>query len=190
MYIKMAKKIRRKEEKEIIREIEIPEDIEVKIENNEVDIKSGGKEIKRRFSHVIIEKKDNKIIIKTKKATKREKKQINAIASHIKNMLKGIKETFVYKLQICSVHFPMNVAVKGEEVIVKNFLGETKERKAKILRDVEVKIDGAIITVKASDKEAAGQTAANIEKVATSRNKDRRIFQDGIFMIEKSGEEI
>ena len=187
MYTKMAKNNKMGG---IIREIEIPEGIEVKIENNMVSIKLQEKEIKRRFAHATIEKQGNKVIIKTRRATKREKKLINSIVSHIKNMLEGSKEEFVYKLQICAVHFPMNVAVKEKEVIIKNFLGETKERKAKILPDVIVEINKDIIIVSSGNKEAAGQTAANIEKTATARNRDRRIFQDGIFMTEKCGEGI
>ena len=184
-FFKMPKKI-----KNFMKEIEIPNGLEVEVKDNEVHVKAGGKEVKRRFSHVNVEKKENKIIVRAKKNTKREKKQINTIVSHINNMFKGINEEFVYKLQICSVHFPMNVKIHGDEVIIKNFLGETRERKAKILHGTEIKIDKDIITVSSSSKEAAGQTAANIEKKAQIKNKDRRIFQDGIFMIEKSGKGI
>ena len=139
---------------------------------------------------VNLEMKENKIIIKTQKSTKREKKQIKTILSHVKNMIKGMEDDFTYKLQICSLHFPMTVSIKENFVIVKNFLGETKERKARILEGSEVKIENEIITVTSSNKEAAEQTAANIEKITRVRNKDRRIFQDGVFMIEKSGKRI
>ncbi len=84
----------------------------------------------------------------------------------------------------------MSVSVEGDNIIIKNFLGETKERKAKIMEGAEVKIDGEIITVNAINKEFAGQTAANIEKMTFIKDKDRRIFQDGIFMIEKAGKKI
>jgi len=177
--------------KELIREIVIPEDLEVEVKNNEIHGKNKeGKEIRKRFPRVTVEKKENKIIIKTKRATKREKKQINTIASHVENIIKGLQEKFIYKLQICSVHFPMTVSPQEDRVVVKNFLGETKERRAKILPNVEVKIEKDIITVESVDKEAAGQTAANIEKTARIKDKDKRIFQDGIFMIEKAGRAI
>jgi large subunit ribosomal protein L6 len=171
-------------------EIEIPEGIEAAIEGNEIAVKKENKEIKKKLPGVILEKKDNKIIVQTKKSTMKEKKQINTIVSHIKNMLKGIQEDFTYKLQVCSVHFPMTVSVKDGKVGVKNFLGETKERKADIQEGAEVKVEGEIITVSSPNKEAAGQTAANIEKLTRIKDKDRRIFQDGIFMIEKSGKKI
>jgi len=183
-YFKMAKK------QEFLKEIKIPEGVEVEVKSNEVIVKKGDKENKRRFSHVLIDKKEDKIIIKTERSTKREIKQVNTTVAHLKNMFRGVEERFVYKLQICSVHFPMNVSIQGNEVIIKNFLGEKKERKAKILHNSEVKIDKDLITVESSNKELAGQTAANIEKITKVSNKDRRIFQDGIFMIEKSGKQI
>jgi len=36
------------------------------------------------------------------------------------------------------------------------------------------------------DKEKVGQSAANIETASKVRNKDKRIFQDGIWIIEKN----
>jgi large subunit ribosomal protein L6 len=41
------------------------------------------------------------------------------------------------------------------------------------------------VTVSGTDKELVGQTAANIEKCATVKNRDRRVFQDGIYLINK-----
>ena len=187
----MSFKMKRKEKpKEFVREIEIPEGVEVEIEGNEMKVSKGEEKVEKRLYGVLLGKNENKIIIKTKRATKREKKQINTIVAHINNMLKGVQEKFVYKLQICAVHFPMNVSIKDREVVIKNFLGETKERKVKINPEAEVKIEKEIITVESANKEIAGQTAASIEKTTKIKNKDIRIFQDGIFMIEKAGEKL
>ena len=176
----------------LIKEIEIPEGIEVEINGQEIFVKGNGLENKKKFDfgRINVQKKNNKIILDAKKATKREKKMMGTIATHIKNLFKGIKEKFVYKLEICHLHFPMNVAVNEKEVIIKNFLGENKERKAKILPGVEVKMEGNILTVESHNKEAAGQTAANIEKTTKIKNKDRRVFQDGIFITNKPGRKI
>ncbi len=187
MFIKMARKEKIEETK---REIEIPEGIEVSVNNNEILARKDNAELRRIFPKVFIEKQDSKIALRLQGTTKREKKQINTIVAHIKNILKGLQGKFVYRLQICSVHFPMNVAVKNKEVIIKNFLGEAKDRKAKILPNTEVKIERDIIIVESNDKEAAGQTAANIEKSAQQTTKDKRVFQDGIFMIERAGKGI
>ncbi len=174
-------------ERFLVREIEIPHGLKIEVKDNEILAREEGREIKRKFKRVLIGKEENKIIIKIEGATKHEKKQINTTVAHIKNMLKGLEEKFVYKLQICSVHFPINVSVKEDSVVIKNFLGEARERKAKIMPNVNVKIEKEIITLESEDKEAAGQTAANIEKTTKIKKRDIRVFQDGIYIIEKPG---
>ncbi|MEK6830637.1 MAG: 50S ribosomal protein L6, partial [Nanoarchaeota archaeon] len=66
-------------------------------------------------------------------------------------------------------------------------LGEKKDRRIKLLPNVEVKLDKDVIELKSFDIEKAGQSATNIEKGTKVRNKDRRVYQDGIFIIEKPG---
>jgi large subunit ribosomal protein L6 len=105
-------------------------------------------------------------------------------------MIKGVQEKFEYQLKICFSHFPINVEIKDKEAIIKNFLGEKIPRKTKILEDVEVEIDKDIIKVRSVSKELAGQVAANFEIATKIRKKDRRVFQDGIFIINKAGKEI
>src|SRR3989344_3896080 len=140
--------------KELFQIIEIPEGVEIEIYGNMLKIKGPEGENSRKFNtnKLIFEKKDEKIIIGSKKATKREKKMMNTIAKHIKNMISGIQKKFKYKLKACFSHFPISVVIK--------------------------------------DNELAGQSAADIEKITSIRLKDRRIFQDGIFITNKAGKNI
>ncbi|MEK6842432.1 MAG: 50S ribosomal protein L6 [Nanoarchaeota archaeon] len=178
--------------KEIFQEIEIPHGVEAEIDGDIVKIKGKHGENRKKFNvrKLKIEKRDNKIIIGSKVATKKEKRLINTIVAHIKNMINGIEKGFEYKLKAVYSHFPIIVELHGKEAIIKNFLGEKIPRKTKILPNVDVKIDKDFITVNSSDKESAGQTAANFEKATWIRLKDRRVFQDGIFIINKAGKEI
>lgn len=178
--------------KEIFQKIEVPEGVEATLEGNVLNVKGPEGENERSFkmNSLNFEKKDNEIIIGSKKATKKEKKMINTITAHIKSMIKGVQEKFEYQLKIGFSHFPITVDIKEGEAIIKNFLGEKIPRKSKILKGVDVKADRDIITVNSVDKEAAGQVAANFEKATKIKGRDKRIFQDGIFIISKAGREI
>lgn len=178
--------------KEIIQEIEIPSDVEANIEGDVLIIKGKEGENCRSFNmkNIDFKKQDNKLILQNKKATKKEKKMINTIAAHIRNMIKGVQEKFEYKLKIVFSHFPITVELKGNVAIINNFLGEKIPRSSKIPEKVDIKIDKDIITITSHDKELAGQAAANFEKNTRIRMKDRRIFQDGIFITNKAGKEM
>ena len=185
--IKMDKK-----KQNAIREIlDIPQEVEVSL-NSSLVIKGPKGELKRKFitPNVKLSIEDKKIIISSLNDKKAEKKLLYTVKSHIKNMIKGVIEGYIYKLQVCSLHFPMTVTIDKEKglVIIKNFIGESKERKSKILPGVNVSLKGDIITVEGYDKESTGQTAANIETATKIRAKDRRIFQDGIYLTEKAGD--
>ncbi|MCK4649987.1 50S ribosomal protein L6 [Candidatus Pacearchaeota archaeon] len=175
--------------KDLERVIEIPEGVEVVVSGKEFIVKGNGKELKKSFDlgKIGVEIKDGKVVLNAKGATKREAKMMGTVEAHLKNMIKGLGEDFVYELEICNVHFPMNVKIEGGDVVVKSFLGETTVRKAKILENVKVDIAGIKISVSSHDIEAAGQTAANLEKATRLTGRDRRIFQDGIFITAKPG---
>jgi len=178
--------------KELIYETEIPDGVEASIDGKILNVKGEKGENKRAFHYPGIELKleDKKIIVYCKLATKKEKSMMGVFSAHVKNMVSGVSEGFIYKLKICSGHFPMNVELNEQKLIINNFLGEKKPRIANILDSVTANIDGDMITIEGYDKEAAGQSSANIEKATKISGRDRRIFQDGIFIIEKSGRHI
>ncbi len=173
-------------------EIEIPENVSIDIVGDEVVVKSSGKELRRKLSFpgVSIKKEDNKIIIESIFPRRKQAAIIGTFIAHINNMIKGVTEGFEYKLKIRYAHFPMKVSVKGNEVIIDNFLGEKHPRKAKILDGVKVKVSGEDIIVSGIDKEKVGQTAANIEQATKIKGRDTRVFQDGIYIVEKAGKSL
>ena len=105
-------------------------------------------------------------------------------------MIAGVQKPYVYKLKVIGTHFPITVNQQGEEMQIQNFLGEKKPRKVKLIKEVTVKIQGDIVTVESADVEKAGMIASRIEQATRVRRKDRRTFQDGIYIIEKAGEPI
>ena len=179
---------------EINEKIEFPEGFEFCINNSEIYVKGNSKETKKTFNlrGINVEKSGNSLTLSVKNGTKRHRKIIKTIAAHLKNIIQGLKEEFVYKLEIAYVHFPVTLEINKEkrEFYIKNFLGEKRPRIAKIIPGAEVIIERNIITIKSHDKEIAGQMAANLEKATKIKNRDRRKFQDGIFITEKPGRKI
>ena len=178
--------------KDLSRVIEIPGGTEVAINDNEIIVKGNGNELNKNFDKgkISLTVADGKVTISAKGATRRESRMIGTIWACVNNMIKGVGENFVYTLEICNVHFPMNVKAEGDKIIIKSFIGETVNRTAKILPKVNVDIKGSKITISSCNIEAAGQTAANLEKATKLTGRDRRIFQDGIFITEKPGRTI
>lgn len=178
--------------KELFKTIEIPSGVTVELEGHRVKVTGPEGENSRTFvsKKLDMSKEGNAIVIGSKSATKMEKKMMNTIAAHIKNMILGVQKKFEYELKAVYSHFPVTLEVKGHELIIKNFLGEKVPRKAKIPKGVDVEVKGQVITVASTDLELAGQTAANLETATRIRLRDKRIFQDGIFMTKKAGVEV
>ena len=173
-------------------EINIRQGIKAFIEGTIIKAKGPKGENKRIFHYPKIEffKQDNKLVLSFKKFTKNEKTMMGTISSHIKNLVKGVDRGFIYKLKICSGHFPIKVTVEGNNVVISNFLGEKIPRKAKIIPGVKVKVEDSEIILEGIDKEAVAQSSANIELATRITNRDRRIFQDGCYITSKDGKEI
>ena len=111
---------------------------------------------------------------------------MNTIAQHVRNMIKGVQKKFEYKLKVCFSHFPMTVKQEDRKIIVQNFLGEKVPREMTLPEGVEVKVDKTEIIVRSVDKELAGQAAANFETITKIRGRDKRVFQDGIYITNKA----
>ena len=178
--------------KELYFEINIPEGVQVKKDGYDAIVEGPQGSVKKTLRHPLIDwsVEGNLIKIEPKKHTKREKKIMGTFKSHLINMILGVQEKFEYVLKICSGHFPMTVTKENDSIKIKNFLGEKIPRIAKIVEGTEVKIDGDKVIIHSVNKEAAGQTAGNIEKATRIKNRDERIFQDGIYIINKCGKDI
>ncbi|HID72385.1 TPA: 50S ribosomal protein L6, partial [Candidatus Micrarchaeota archaeon] len=107
---------------------------------------------------------------------------VKTVESLVNSMCKGVKDGFEKKMKILFAHFPISIEVKGKDIFVKNFLGERAPRKTSLVGDAtKLQVKGQSITISGPDKEAVGQTAANLRTITRIKEKDGRIFQDGIY---------
>ncbi len=173
----------------ISEQLEIPAGITCEFANNMLKCKKDSVAVTRKVEVpcMTISIKDNRITVECESGNKNDFKTIKSHIAHIKNIFSGLQKEYVYKLEACNVHFPMTLKAEGNRVVISNFLGEKTPRFAEILPGVKVDIKGQKITVASADKEAAGHTASNLEKATKIKNRDRRIFQDGIFLTERPG---
>ncbi len=165
----------------------IPENVDLEVRNGVVAVEGPLGVLQNDFSHaqVIIQREGVQVSVETAWPNKRKTALVGTIRSHINNMIVGVTIGFVYKLKTVYAHFPMSVKVKGREVIIENFSGERRPRKARIQGDVKVTVAGDDVTVSGINIEDVSQTAANIQEATKIRNKDQRVFLDGVYIYEK-----
>jgi len=174
------------------KEFEIPEGVEVRWENNTIYVKGPLGEIKKEIESpflgkmITVDIKDNKFIVTSNKDKKKYKAMVGTIVAHLRNMVRGVTKGYKYVMKVVSLHFPPNIKVQGDKVFITNFLGEKTPRVAQIVGSAKVSIKGDTIEITGINKEDVGQTANNIEQATRITGKDRRIFQDGIYIWEKA----
>jgi large subunit ribosomal protein L6 len=173
---------------EISRTIQAPDGVTINLEGRKVTVKGTKGTIERDFSHipVLINADGNNVRVWAEWPRKKEAALVGTIYSHIQNMITGVQKGFTYKLKIVFSHFPISVKVQGKTVLIENFTGERRARKANIVGDVKVKVEAEDILVQGLNLEDVSQTAANIETATRVRRKDPRIFLDGLYVFERN----
>lgn len=171
----------------IEREVEIPSGVTLEYSEKVLKVKGPKGELTRKFTHPRVDIKidGGKVVVHSDKPKRFELGLSGTWTAHIKNMISGVVDGYNYKMRIIFSHFPIKTSVKGNELVIENFLGERFPRRAKILEGVTVKISGEMINLEGINKELVGQTAANIEKATVVRNYDPRVFQDGIYLVSR-----
>lgn len=179
------------EKNEIESRVALPQGFSAQILDNKVILKGNGREVSHLLSAkgVSVRQEGSELVVSGGPSSKRINALVGTVSTHLGNLVSGLQSEYAYTLAVVYSHFPMNVSVKGGLVEIKNFVGEKNPRYAKILPGVNVTVKGKEISVKGTSKEAAGQTAANIESAAKVKGKDKRVYQDGIFIIQKAFQE-
>jgi large subunit ribosomal protein L6 len=179
---------RKEKPKSMIAEVELPSGITASMKDHMLTLK-GKSEVSRLIEtrKVDLKVQGNKVTVSTKSNTQKDKMMVNSVEAHIKAMVKGILEPYKYTLKVCSGHFPITVTIKGDKLEVKNFFGEKTSRVLEIKKGATAKIEGDKILVESPSKEIAGQVSSDIEQLVRRPGFDTRIFQDGIYLIDKAG---
>lgn len=171
------------------RTIIIPEGVNVTIDKVNVSVSGPLGQLRRElwYPRITIKKVDSEIIVDTNAPRREQLAMLGTFESHLKNMITGVNKGFEYKMKMVYSHFPIQLKAEGNRVSIGNFLGEKKARRANILGNTKVTIKGDQVIVNGINKEDVGQTAANIQQATKIKRFDPRVFQDGIYLVERSG---
>ena len=168
-------------------EVIIPENVNVIKEKNTIIVEGKNGKISKDFTKIPITLsfENNRIIIYPPGQRRKDLALINTVKSIISSMIKGVETGFTYKLKIIFSHFPISVKVKDKKVIVENYFGERSMRISKIVGLTQVIVAGEDVIVKGPSLEDVSQTATNIESSTKIKNKDQRVFLDGVYLYAK-----
>jgi len=166
------------------KEIVIPNGVNVEV-GGKIKVSGPKGSLEREFNQmgIKIEKKDDKIIVSAENDRRKNKALVGTFTAHIKNLIEGVTKGFVYKLRVVYSHFPIQIKVEKDKVLFLNFLGERTPRAAKIVGGVQVKVEGVDITLSGIDLESVGQTASNLELATRRTGYDKKVFQDGCYIV-------
>jgi large subunit ribosomal protein L6 len=173
-------------------QITIPSECQVSLEEKTVTVNGPKGSLKRSFPEpqTQIKIEGDAFIASTHINRKRSRALVGTVVAHIRNMLIGVQHGYEYEMKIVYSHFPITVEIKEETVIIKNFIGERGSRTARLIGDVQVRTTEDEVFISGIDIEHVSQSAANIQQACKIRDKDRRVFLDGIYVIRKrKGEE-
>jgi large subunit ribosomal protein L9e len=175
--------------------LDIPEGVEVTCKSRTVSVKGPRGELTRTFKHVQLEMEMTtnaagapQLKIQLWFGTRKQIATIRTIYSHVENMVIGVTQGYCYKMRFVYSHFPINVALNGRVVEIRNFLGDKLVRKVKLLDGVDYVRTADVkdqIELTSNDIAAVSLTAARIRQSCDIKHKDLRKFLDGIFVSQK-----
>jgi large subunit ribosomal protein L6 len=179
-------------------EIELPEDVSASLDHLDLTVEGPNGAVTRKLwypdvsvSVERVESDDDEaaevdaVVVESDESDRKSNATVGTFESHVENMIHGVTEGWEYEMEVFYSHFPMQVEVEGDEVVISNFLGERSPRRTPVRGDTEVQVDGEALTLTGSDIEAVGQTAADIEQLTRVNDKDNRVFQDGVYITRK-----
>jgi large subunit ribosomal protein L6 len=168
--------------------IEVPDDVDASVDHLDVTVSGPNGSVTRRlwYPDVTVTVEGDEVVITAGATNAKTNATVGTFESHVRNMIHGVTEGWEYKMEVFYSHFPMQVEAQGDEVVIENFLGERHPRRVDIRGDTQVQVDGEELTISGPSIEDVGQTAASIEQMTRVNDKDTRVFQDGVYITEKS----
>ena len=177
-----------KQESKFETSVEVPEKVNVSLKKTMLEVSGPlGKTFKSfRKIPVTLNMNDKSISIKTQGKRKKDYAVLNTAKSIIRGLCEGVVDGYTIKMKVVYAHFPITVKIQGTDVLIENFQGERAPRIAKIHGQTKVVAKGDEIILTGPVLTEVSQSAADIAQKTKIKNKDHRVFLDGIYISSKS----
>ena len=178
------KKSKAKEKEDISAEVEIPEKVTVKFADGILEVSGPKGNVRKDFERIPVNLsiEDKKITVKPYGKRKKDLAITNTCRSIIRNMITGVLDGYTYKLKVVFAHFPISIKIKGKQISIENFFGERSPRVIDIIGDCKVSVEDEDLVIKGASLEDVSQTSANVELGTKIKDKDARVFLDGLYV--------
>ena len=167
--------------------VEIPENVKVSFKSFMLTIEGPLGKTYKNFRKIPVDIKinDDMVLLKAHGTRNANYAIMNTVRSIIRNLLEGVIDGYTIKMKVVFSHFPINVKIDGKQVLIENFQGERAPRVTKIWGETKVVPKGDDVIITGHVLTDVSQTAAEIENKSRVKNKDHRVFLDGIYKFEK-----
>lgn len=158
--------------------ITIPEGVNASVTDGAVIIKGKKGELTSAFtSDVKVELQDNILSVQPANETQKSRAMWGTIRSILENMVTGVSEGFIVRLEINGVGY--RAALKGN--ILTLMLGYSHDIKYAVPKDIEVKCEKpTLLVISGADKQKVGQVAAEIMNMRPFEPyKGKGVFKEG-----------
>ncbi|MCA2004126.1 MAG: 50S ribosomal protein L6 [Candidatus Nitrosotenuis sp.] len=166
---------------------EVPQKVKVTLDKHMLHVEGPLGKTHKNFKKIPVELevKDNKVRVRAINSRKKYFAIANTAYSIIRTLCDGVLNGYTIKMKIIYAHFPITVKTKDGLVLVENFQGERAPRIAKIRGQTKVVSKGDEVVLTGPVLSDVTQTAADIQARTKVRNKDHRVFLDGIYQFYK-----
>src|SRR5437867_2173530 len=167
--------------------IPIPDPVKVSESHRILNVEGPLGKTRKNFKRIPVDLqvRGKNIILKSLGTRKKDYAIFKTAESIIETLIKGVQTGYTYKMKIVYAHFPITVKVKDGHIHVENFQGERAARISKIFGDSKAIAKGDDVIITGSVLTDVSQTAAALQQNTKVKNKDHRVFLDGIYLFEK-----
>ena len=167
--------------------IEVPDKVKVSESHRILSVEGPLGKTRKNFKKIPVDIKveAKSVTIKSQGTRKSDYAIFKTAESLVNTLIKGVQNGYTFKMKVVYAHFPITVKVKDNNIHVENFQGERAPRVSKIFGSTKVVPKGDDVVITGPVLTDVSQTAASLQQNTKVKNKDSRVFLDGIYLFEK-----